>query len=668
MQGKLEKAVEEFKVYSERASSLFNETVACLEEMKAEAKLGEGAITAISSSVNMDDLKQALKKRPSVFFIVKIRHSVSENTVRVVDKAGEEVQPITTFTKKSKVPEDYVVVCDRDQSEQLNGIELIDSPGKNENDALDDVVDTFFEKETTPLVVYVIDGKEQLRTSDSATIRFLQDKYPQLSFMFLCNKVDTSTGEEKFDTRSSDELDSDDEAETPTKVDKQKTVFSQLQRHGFIADSESVDTCCSFYGISARNVREDRRNKTCSRATEIFGKFEDSLLNILEETVKRQAQQVVSKLIFLQMSLVHAMNRTEQSLPHIFGSPLEFDTAKSVEKSLFTTLTAAIASEDKIGMLVNCNLLSLEEKLMSEAVQFNATMQVSPLQELDALMNYWALVQKHHFTFTANKEDAPFLRFLIEIKGAILDRTFNDFSRVFKGFLNRTKDLLELHSRKIVNPQLRRVLEDVYAGSSLSKPDKDFLPGKTPIELLELLKIAVSKVSRKLLSEVLIEGQLHAMEWKSSNANFNLADKQCRRKIVELIIVKFSPQRITHSVSVVVTDCLEVVHEGFLKIIDSLSDKNDRISNNWSQQLEEMAALHIPAVRRLAVQGFALQFLLNNGPLTLGPVLKSTKHGTIRHCIGWAASTGDSVVKVIEEQNVEADVGVQPAVDLINAM
>ena len=210
MQGKLEKAVEEFKVYSERASSLFNETVACLEEMKAEAKLGEGAITAISSSVNMDDLKQALKKRPSVVFIgnrncgksailnellggsylpvhempctsriVKIRHSVSENTVRVVDKAGEEVQPLTTFTKK--VPAEYVVVCDqgRDQSEQLkctveitlnhpflkSGIELIDSPGKNENDALDDVVDTFFEKGTTPLVVYVIDGKEQLRTS-----------------------------------------------------------------------------------------------------------------------------------------------------------------------------------------------------------------------------------------------------------------------------------------------------------------------------------------------------------------------------------------------------------------------------------------------------------------------------------------------------------------------
>ncbi len=210
MQEKLEKAVEEFKVCSERASSLFNETVQCLEEMKTQAKLSEDAINALSTSLNIEEIKQALKKRPSVVFIgnrncgksailnellggsflsvhetpctsriVKISNSTGENTIRVVNKTGEEVLPLTTFTKR--VPKEYVVVCDegREQSEQLkctveitlnhpflkSGIELIDSPGRNENDALDDVVDTFFEKGTTPLVVYVIDGNEQLRSS-----------------------------------------------------------------------------------------------------------------------------------------------------------------------------------------------------------------------------------------------------------------------------------------------------------------------------------------------------------------------------------------------------------------------------------------------------------------------------------------------------------------------
>ena len=210
MQEKLEKAVEEFRVYSERASSLFHETVQCLEEMKAEAKLSEDAITALTSSLNMEEMEKVLKSKTSVVFIgnrncgkssilnevlggsylpvhenpctsriVKISHSMGDNTIRVVDKAGEEVQPVVTFTRR--VPKEYVVVCDdsREKSEQLkyiveialnhrllkSGIELIDSPGKNETDALDDVVEEFFEKGTTPLVVYVIDGNEQLRPS-----------------------------------------------------------------------------------------------------------------------------------------------------------------------------------------------------------------------------------------------------------------------------------------------------------------------------------------------------------------------------------------------------------------------------------------------------------------------------------------------------------------------
>jgi len=210
MQEKLEEAVEEFRVYSERASSLFRETVKCLEGMKAEAKLSDDVITTLTSSVNMEEMKEALKCKASVVFIgnrscgkssilnevlggsylpvhenpctsriVKISHSMGENTIRVVDKAGEEVQPVVTFTRK--VPQEYVVVSDdnRDQPEQVkciveidlnhpflkSGIELIDFPGRNENNALDDVLDEFFEKGTTPLVVYVIDGDMRLRLS-----------------------------------------------------------------------------------------------------------------------------------------------------------------------------------------------------------------------------------------------------------------------------------------------------------------------------------------------------------------------------------------------------------------------------------------------------------------------------------------------------------------------
>ena len=162
--------------------------------------------------------------------------------------------------------------------------------------------------------------------------------------MFVCNKVDTSAGAEQFDTRSSDELDSDED-ETTTKFSKEKTVFSQLQEHGLIAETDTYNNCSCFYGISAQNVREDRRKKRSSKATEAFSKFEGGLLAALDETVKLQSKQAVGKLILLQMNVVHAMGRTRwELLKGLSGSALEFDTAKSIGKSLHETLISAIAN------------------------------------------------------------------------------------------------------------------------------------------------------------------------------------------------------------------------------------------------------------------------------------------------------------------------------------
>ena len=187
-------------------------------------------------------------------------------------------------------------------------------------------------------------------------------------------------------------------------------------------------------------------------------------------------------------------------------------------------------------------------------------------------------------------------------------------------------------------------------------------------ELSVHLASLVSKELRWVLSEVLIEGLVHAMEWKSSNTDFNVADKPSRKKVLELILSKFNSQRITHSISVALQDRLEMAHTVFLNVFDKLIVVNEVVSNTSAHQLEEMAALYIPSVRHLVVQGLALQFLLNNGPLTLGPTIKPTKHGTIHACTGWPGevSAGGFVVKVIQEEKVGPDVWAQTAVDLIN--
>ena len=497
--------------------------------------------------------------------------------------------------------------------------------------------------------------------------------------MFVCNKVDTSAGAETFDARSSDDLDSDDEDTSTAKSDKQRTVFYQLQNHGLIEEIDSFDTCSCFYGISATNAREDRRKNRTSKATEAFGRFEEGLLAILDETVKRQAKQAVSKLILLQMSIVQAMGRTRQDLSHgrLFGSSLEFDTAKSIGNSIHETLISAIASEKKIGMLVNCNLLNLEEKFMSiaEHYQFHSTGRSKGLG-VEAHTYYMLLLKgnksKEQLTYNPIKEDAAFLCFLVGMKGEIMDMTFNVLKRVVEEFLKSSStDHVEIHSVRITNPVLGYAFEVAY-GSGLPKrqsSDTTSLP-ETGVDLLNLLKTIMSKALRQVLTKLLMDGLLHAMECKSSIPSFNFADKQNRRKIMELVFSKFNHDVITETLCVACTKCLQAVHNAFFKIIDDLSRVNDLVSTNRSQQLQEMAALYVPTVKHLVVRGLALQFLLTKGPLILGPVLKSTKHGKIYDCTGWANEgyRGACVVKVIEEEKVDAEVWAQTSVDLFYAM
>ena len=213
--------IEESKLCVEKATKVLKETKEVLEKIKDQGIMSKEAIASIYTS--MEEIKGAFNKTPTVVFIgnrncgksavlneilggsylpvhetpctsrmVKISYTPGKNTVRVVDKSGQVAKSSIMIGKS--VPQDYVVVCDegREKSEQLkctveialnnpflkSGIELIDSPGRNENDVLDEVVDNFFEKDTTPFVVYIIDGNEHLRPSVS--ISFLVESINQI--------------------------------------------------------------------------------------------------------------------------------------------------------------------------------------------------------------------------------------------------------------------------------------------------------------------------------------------------------------------------------------------------------------------------------------------------------------------------------------------------------
>lgn len=507
---------------------------------------------------------------------------------------------------------------------------------------------------------------------DLDTIRFLQDRYPHLSFMFVCNKVDTSAETQTFDSGSGDDPDSDEEEtrmpDGETSKTKETFVFSQLKEHGLLVDSDK-GSC--FFGISAKNTRRDRReHRNNSKARGAFAEFEDGLLAFLSENIRSRSIQAVEKLLLLQMSIFQAMRRTRNNLPGtLFAISLELDKATNIGKSLHDELMSTIAKKELMRKLVNGSLRSLREGFLSVADQYQlCSKRQNTEEELKARTFYFKnLVRmnhcKHQLPFSPKKEDIPFLRFLITIYGGIQDWTFNVLRRSLKSLMRKATDHVEMHTKKIDNLFIRQAFHLHYGSGHW--PKRKSLPSG-----VDLTYTFASKKLREAVTKLLIDGLFHAMEWKSSEANFRLGDKQTRRKIIELILSKFNRQLITESLCEACAECLEMIHSVLLKDIRNHRVTNEVLSADVSQKLEEIAALYIPKMSLLTVQSFALNFRVTKGPITLGPVLKPTKHGQLHDCCEWAnmAYPEAGVVKVIERGKVKPEIWSQTSVDLFNTM
>ena len=211
----LQEAINDFKYYSDRTTLLYERTKKCFGEVEERLNLGQQAGSGkLIASSQLNDVERELKKTPTVVFIgerncgkssiinellkrtyvpvhenpctariVRIKHA-DEWSARLVGADGNVVRS-REDVKGIKLLQKLIVVSDKDRENPkaldatveigLNhdllksGIELIDSPGKNESDVLDRVLEDFLEKGTVPLFVYVIDGKMRLRPSVSLT-------------------------------------------------------------------------------------------------------------------------------------------------------------------------------------------------------------------------------------------------------------------------------------------------------------------------------------------------------------------------------------------------------------------------------------------------------------------------------------------------------------------
>ncbi|XP_031564664.1 dual serine/threonine and tyrosine protein kinase-like [Actinia tenebrosa] len=598
--------------------------------------------------------------------------SGNENYVTLVDSQGHKQE---TRTFKDKVPRKYIVLKDdeRQDGEKLKtivevgvkdikllecGIELIDSPGRNENEALDLVVEEFLSKGVVPLIVYVVDGNNQLQQTDRTTIRELQNKFPNVSLMFVCSKVDV---EKKAKAYDKDEDNDDDEADDPfdeelfNQAQKKKyDVFHKLKNLDFLPSDDEIESSSLFHGVSARMVKLSRKRKLRNAATMSFENLELCIFEKLESSFRKESKKALSILLSTQEMILTSVVDKERTFANAVSSVSNaYNRAIGIELSLFSLILDLIVKGKTITNAIGSELEKLAEIFIKEGEKYQF--------KANGKRNAESLVEE----------------FCSEIKGSILDRTFNVLKRSVKRDLKRSLVLsvlkVEELAKSVESALLSRFIRRAYA--SEYHQERKQMNAKRLVEncavldgILESFSIAIDVALRRELSR-----HLEKFDLKNDGANApKPKDSSWRRKVVQGMLSKINCKELAKTVVKTCGEALKLKHQEFVQDVREFKLLNQALSSHGVESMvTRLRTDYVPQVAELAVKGHALQYVIERGgPPELGEEEMCTAHGRVHSCSSplWCADRDCCMVKVVTKSAVGSKVWNQTMLDCMHTI
>ncbi|PAA78587.1 hypothetical protein BOX15_Mlig014911g1, partial [Macrostomum lignano] len=185
--------------------------------------------------------------------------------VLVRSKTGEQIGDVQ-YLEKPTIEEDLVKLKDEDrENDELisstveagikceflrHGIDIIDSPGLNENSSLDSLtlgaIDSFL-----PIIIYVIDSNSGVTVAVQKDLQTIQKTASGAEILYLITKMDVADHLAAEMGREVAEME----------AEKADHVFSKLQRLGYISKDATRQSCRKFLCVSCWEVRRFRRKK-----------------------------------------------------------------------------------------------------------------------------------------------------------------------------------------------------------------------------------------------------------------------------------------------------------------------------------------------------------------------------------------------------------------------
>ncbi|XP_006822237.1 dual serine/threonine and tyrosine protein kinase-like [Saccoglossus kowalevskii] len=194
---------------------------------------------------------------PCTARLVKMKYGETQR-VRVISKTRNVIQTIDMKETSKAIPKAIVALADKEREDdemigsyvvaELNndflksGIEIIDSPGLQENERLNKLVLGAVDDDLK-IIIYVVDGRNQLNSQDLTDIKKLCDGNKRNVF-FVVTKLD------EHNTNSGDDMSA---AQT-----KKGRVYDRLVDEGFLPDCP-MENCSNFHGISNWRLKSYRR-------------------------------------------------------------------------------------------------------------------------------------------------------------------------------------------------------------------------------------------------------------------------------------------------------------------------------------------------------------------------------------------------------------------------
>lgn len=428
-----------------------------------------------------------------------------------------------------------------------------------------------------------------------------------------------------------DHEDGEDECQKRFDLAQQKkiAVFNELKRLSFLPPDDQMDSSELYHGVSAKLVKQARKQKLHNDALMSFEHFENSILEKLESSLRKQVKRELSVLLSAQeMFLTTAVDAQRDMDVKSTKMKDDIHRFKETEQAIFTMIEQVIDRDASIVKAVGHDLEKLSAILLKEAEGFKYTTKGSSNAKLAE-------------------------EFSREIKGSILDRSFNvlrqSFRRALQASLVDSVLITELNT--LLNPLIRRLFQRAMVDSEdTSLPREDSL-GKFVVSKAVALGDVISSVSKDV--DTLLRSRLNTQIdtfdiTKTYTTRPMPNDRLWRRKVVQDILSKIDIKQLTDEV---ILACQKRLVNKRKKINDMITTIELLIGLSGNTKI----AGYLPQIAHLAVRGHSLRYVIERGVPELGQELQNTAHGRLFSCSSpyWVVGCGSSMVKVVNKNGVK---------------